>query len=80
MRRGLEVCKDAVPEDSMEDSSDDVFGVGLIGEDVDAERRNSSLFHGQDVGCTLSHVARRNAELEVSIVSPSIAGLVHDVF
>lgn len=63
----IEVGKDAIPVDGVKNASDDVFGVGLVGEDVDAERSNSAFFHGQGIGNRLFHVAKKTVELRLSI-------------
>lgn len=67
MRRGLEVGEDAIPEDGVKNGSDDVFGVGLVGKDVDAEGSNSSFFHAEGIGYCLVHVAKKTAEWNLSM-------------
>ena len=67
MRRGLEVGEDAIPEDGVKNGSDDVFGVGLVGKDVDAEGCDSSFFHAEGIGYCLVHVARKAVESNLSM-------------
>lgn len=69
VRRGLEVGKNAIPEDCVKNGSDDVFGVGLVGKDVDAERSDSAFFHAaaEGIGYCLVHVARKSAGWNLSM-------------
>lgn len=67
MPGGVEVGKDAIPKDGVKNTSDDVFGVGLVGEHVDAERSDPAFFHDQGIEYRLVRIAKNAAELRLSM-------------